>query len=111
MMTLNNGATDGESDSHTVILGGVERFEKSVRSLRGKSNSRIFHRQTHMIVFVFFVGGPQVEADLGKVRGSKRAVQRREFDSLQTAPESLCILAMAATYAAAGAASALSTSP
>jgi hypothetical protein len=54
MMTLNNGATDGEPDSHTVILGGVERFEESVRSLIGKSNSRIFHRQTHLIVLAFF---------------------------------------------------------
>jgi hypothetical protein len=54
MMTLNNGATDGEPDSHPVILGGVERFEESVGSLIGKSNSRIFHRQAHLTVFVFF---------------------------------------------------------
>ena len=32
-MTLDNGATDGESDAHTVIFRGVERFEESVRSL------------------------------------------------------------------------------
>ncbi|MGB8918760.1 MAG: hypothetical protein WCC89_18040 [Candidatus Sulfotelmatobacter sp.] len=33
MMTLDDGATDGESDAHTVIFRGVERFEESVRSL------------------------------------------------------------------------------
>ena len=54
MMTLNNGATDGEPDSHTVILGGVERFEEPVRSLRVEPDSRILHRQPYMIVFVPF---------------------------------------------------------
>jgi hypothetical protein len=54
MMTLDDGPANGEPDSHTVILGGVERFEESVRRVRGKSNSHILDRQTHMIVFVCF---------------------------------------------------------
>src|SRR5271166_5430765 len=60
MMTLDNGATDGESDSHTVILGGVERLEEPVDCLRGKSDSRILHHQTHMTVFVFFGSNQQL---------------------------------------------------
>ena len=52
MMTLDNGTTDGKSDSHTVILRGVERFEEPVRSLRIEPDSRILHRQTHTITFV-----------------------------------------------------------
>ena len=34
LMSLNNGATDGESDSHAVGFGGIERFEDLVRGLR-----------------------------------------------------------------------------
>jgi hypothetical protein len=54
VMTLDYGPTDGETDSHTVTLGCVERFEEPVRILKGKSDSRILHHQTHMIVFVSF---------------------------------------------------------
>jgi len=54
MMTLNNGSTDGEPDSHAIILSGVERFEESARSLRVEPGSCILHCQTHAIVFLSF---------------------------------------------------------
>ena len=54
MMVLNNGSTDGESDSHAIILGGVERFEESARSLRVEPGSRILHCQTNVVVFLSF---------------------------------------------------------
>jgi len=53
-MTFDNGATDAKSDSHTVILSCVERFEESVGSVRAETDSRILHGQAHMIVFVSF---------------------------------------------------------
>src|SRR6266853_3399829 len=53
-MTLDNGATDGESDSHTVILSCVERFEEPVGSLRIETDPRIFHAEEHPIAFVSF---------------------------------------------------------
>src|SRR5271163_3491006 len=60
MMTLDNGAANRESDTHTVILGGVERLEEFVGSLRGKSDSRILHRQKHMIIWVSFGSDQQL---------------------------------------------------
>src|SRR5271167_4712939 len=59
-MTLDDGPADRESDSHTVILGGVERFEEPVRSLRVKPDSRILYRQAHMIVFIPFSSNQQL---------------------------------------------------
>src|SRR6266403_61092 len=53
-MTLDNGATDGYSDSHTVILSCVERFEEPVGSLRIETDPRIFHAEEHAIAFVSF---------------------------------------------------------
>src|SRR6266853_3215274 len=53
-MTLDNGATDAQSDSHTVILSCVERFEESVGSLRIETDPRIFHAESHPIAFVSF---------------------------------------------------------
>src|SRR5208282_6650233 len=52
MMTLDNGATHGKSHSHTVALGGVERVEKAVYSLRVKPDSRILYRQPHPTTLV-----------------------------------------------------------
>src|SRR6266446_6996228 len=52
-MTLDNGATDAQSDSHTVILSCVERFEEPVGSLRIETNPRIFHAEEHPITFAF----------------------------------------------------------
>src|SRR6266481_9897217 len=51
-MTLDNGATDAQSDSHTVILSCVERFEEPVGSLRIETDPRIFHAEEHPITFV-----------------------------------------------------------
>ena len=34
LMSFNNGATDRESDSHAIGLGGVERLEDLLRGLR-----------------------------------------------------------------------------
>src|SRR6266403_54068 len=53
-MTLDNGATDGYSDSHTVIFSCVERFEEPVGSLRIETDPRIFHAEEHPIAFVSF---------------------------------------------------------
>src|SRR5712671_3676408 len=53
-MTLDNGATDAQSDSHTVILSCVERFEESLGNLRIETDPRIFHAEEHPIFFVSF---------------------------------------------------------
>src|SRR6266478_5600425 len=53
-MTLDNGATDAQSDSHTIILSCVERFEEPVGSLRIETDPRIFHAEAHPIAFVSF---------------------------------------------------------
>src|SRR6266446_3433522 len=59
-MTLDNGATDAQSDSHTVILSCVERFEEPVGSLRIETDPRIFHAEEHPIAFVSFGPDQQV---------------------------------------------------
>src|ERR1700693_1996543 len=81
-MTLDNGATDGESNSHAVILGGVKRFEKSVGSVRGKSNSRILHRQTYTIVFVCFGSDKQFPRTIRDGAHRLRGVQNEVQDDL-----------------------------
>src|SRR6185503_14558352 len=53
-MAGNDRATNGKSDSHTVILGCVERVEKSVHNLRIETNARILHAQAHVSAFVWF---------------------------------------------------------
>src|SRR5713226_5376514 len=53
-MTLDNGATDAQSDSHTVILSCVERFEEPVGGLRIETDPHIFHAEEHPIAFASF---------------------------------------------------------
>src|SRR5580658_7684895 len=60
VMTFDNGTTDGESDAHTVIFRGVERFKESIGSLRVEPDSHILHRQTHAIVSVCFGSDQQL---------------------------------------------------
>ena len=66
-MSINNGAIDGESDSHTVILLVENDLKGSVGSVRGKSGFRVLHRQTYTIVFVSF--GSEVQSVSMKQRG------------------------------------------
>src|ERR1700677_1902825 len=53
-MTFNNGATDGKSDSHTVILSALERIEEPGGRLRVETDSRVLHGQANAITFVLF---------------------------------------------------------
>ena len=53
-MILDDGATNGQSDPHTVALGGVERIEDSIDIVGCKTYTRICNAQTHGIVRVLF---------------------------------------------------------
>jgi hypothetical protein len=59
-MTLDNGSTNGQSDSHTIILCGIERFEESIRRLRLKADSQIFDADAHPIPFISFSSNQQL---------------------------------------------------
>src|SRR6266849_5975013 len=54
MMTLDNGATDGQADTHTVTLCRVERIKESLGALRVEAHPYILHAQAHAIPFVSF---------------------------------------------------------
>src|ERR1700719_1692400 len=69
-MTLDNGTTDAQSDSHTVILSRVERFEEAVGSLRIETDPRIFHGEEHPMTFVSF--GPDQQFPRAIMYGTHR---------------------------------------
>src|SRR5260221_12438321 len=54
MMTLNNGATDGQTDPHTVTLCRVERIKEAIDALRVEPHPYILHTQAHALAFVSF---------------------------------------------------------
>ncbi len=60
MMTFDNGATDGQPDTHPAILGGVKRFEKLVQVLRSKTHACVLYAQAHLITFVSFGSDDQL---------------------------------------------------
>jgi hypothetical protein len=53
-MSLDDGMTDGQADSHTLILCRIEGFEESVRSLGFETDPYIFHAKPHPIPFLSF---------------------------------------------------------
>src|SRR6266436_3083110 len=59
MMTLNNGATDGQTDPHTVTLCRVERIKEAIDALRLEPHPYILHTQAHALAFVSF--GPDYQ--------------------------------------------------
>src|SRR5580692_10591287 len=60
MMALDYGTTDGKSDSHAVVLGGIKGLKKSVRSLSIKADARILYGESHLIVCVSLCFDPQL---------------------------------------------------
>src|SRR5580658_9934299 len=54
VMTLDDGTTDGESDSHAAVLGGIKSLKKSVHSLGIKADARILYGEPHVIVCASF---------------------------------------------------------
>jgi hypothetical protein len=59
-MSLYDGAADGESDSHTVGFGRIERFEDLVCSLRRETDSRVFHAEPDLVPFSPFSSNQQL---------------------------------------------------
>ena len=53
-MTLDNGATHRQSDSHPASLGCVERVKEFVEALSIYTYARILHCEAHMVVVVTF---------------------------------------------------------
>ena len=54
MMSFDDGATDGESDTHPVTFCCVESVKQLVHDLRVDSDAGIPHRQAHAIVVHLF---------------------------------------------------------
>src|SRR5215470_5065697 len=79
MMTLDNGATDGESNSHSVILRCVKGFEESVSKLRVETNPHIFYAEAHLIASFSFGPDQQLPPAVldvaHRVRGIPQQVQ------------------------------------
>ena len=69
-MTLDDGTTDGESDSHAAVLRCVERVEESVRGLRVEPRSRVFDAQEH--AFAFLLLGAHQQLPWTIVHGTHR---------------------------------------
>jgi len=54
MMSLDNGATDRQSYSHSVGFRRIKSFEEPVRGLRFETDSRIFHAKAYPIPLIPF---------------------------------------------------------
>jgi hypothetical protein len=59
-VTLDDGSTDGQANSHAVILSRVERVEKPIHARRLETNPNVLHGQPHVICFVPFRSDQQV---------------------------------------------------
>src|SRR5260221_12590861 len=82
MMTLDNGAADGEADPHTATLSCVERIEKSVETLRIDTHSRILHGQADTIVFASFGSDHQLPRSIVDAAHRVCGVQEQVQDDL-----------------------------
>src|SRR5215472_4661172 len=49
VMSLDYGLTDVQSDSHSIVLGGIEGLEEFVRGFRWEAVAHIFHAKTYPI--------------------------------------------------------------
>src|SRR3981081_1413276 len=54
MMTLDDGATDRQSDPHTASLRCVKRFEESVHIFPGEPYADVLHGQAHVVLSFSF---------------------------------------------------------
>ena len=82
MMRLDNGAADGEPDSHTVGFGCVKSVENLVRSLRSKADSRIFHAQPYPSPIVPFRFNQQLSGVVVDGAHRIRSVSKQVQDDL-----------------------------
>src|SRR5215813_10834980 len=59
-MSLDNGPTDGQPDTHAATLRCVEGLEKPLGRLRLEADSGVFHAQPYPIDFVSFGSDEQL---------------------------------------------------
>src|ERR1700678_2845143 len=79
LMSLNNRAADGESDSQTGRFGSGECFEDSVRGVRRQTEARIFHTLPDLIALNPFGSDEQLSRaivnSVHRVRSISKQVQ------------------------------------
>ena len=81
-MCLDNGTTKGESYSHTVILGCVERLKESVRSFLAETDSCVLDGQAHTIAFVSLASDRQLSRTIVDGAHRVRRVTHQVRDDL-----------------------------
>src|SRR5947208_16967499 len=50
-MLFDNGTADGQADTHSIALGGVEGLKNLVHGVGLEADADILHRQAHTIAF------------------------------------------------------------
>jgi hypothetical protein len=83
-VTLDYGATDGEANSHTAALGGIERIKEPIDVLGLEPDACILHAQSHTLAPVSF--GPDRQLPGAIVNGGhrlRRVQQEIQDDLLQ----------------------------
>jgi hypothetical protein len=81
-MSLDDGAADGKSDSHAVVLSCVESLEQPLRSLRLESDPRIFHAKAHPVSVVSFGSDEQLPRAIFDAAHRVRGVPEQILDDL-----------------------------
>ena len=82
MMSLDDGAADGESDSHAVALRRVERVEQLVHALTVEAHAGIPHGQAHMFAVFPFGSDQQLPGAIVHARHRVRGVAEQVQDDL-----------------------------
>ena len=59
-MSLDNGLTDIQPDSHSIVLSCIEGLEEFVRGFRREAAAHIFHAKTHPIQPLSFGSNEQL---------------------------------------------------
>src|SRR5690349_23478557 len=81
-MTLDDGTTDGQADSHTAALRRVERVEDSLKALWVDAHSDILYAQARAIVAVDFSRDHEVPRAILDAAHRVRGVQQQVQDDL-----------------------------
>ena len=67
-VSFDDGSTDGQSDSHSVILGCIECVEQSISGRRIQAGANVFYGQSYAVWVVAFRSDHQVPRTILDVR-------------------------------------------
>ena len=82
MVCFDNGSADRESNTHTIVLGTVKRFEEPISGFGGEADTGILHGESNVLGTIRFRLNQQLPRSIFNLPHRVESIAKQIYDHL-----------------------------